>query len=112
MLRADPLFFNQLVRRAALHHDLDALVRAARDGFDNAAQLHRDARTARVYRLIAHINVSRQASVGLKRVSSGALAELRGVFRRLACCRRLRARRHELRAQRDALALQLGKLLA
>jgi len=91
---------------------LNALVRAAGDRLDDAAQLHRDARTAHVDRLIAHINVSRQAAVRRKHVRFGALAELRGVFRRLARCRRLRARLGELVAQRTALLMQFRELLA
>jgi len=76
LLRADPFPFDKLERRAGLHHDFDALVRATGDGFDNAAQLHGDARAPGVDRFVRHVDESRQTGVGRKRVSFGALAEL------------------------------------
>lgn len=109
--RANPVFSHKLIHRTRFHHDLDAIVWAASDRLDHAAQLHRDSGAPSVNGFIAHIDVSRQPGVRQKRVATRAFAKLRRVLCSLARRSRVRARRHELRAQRCTLALQLGELL-
>jgi hypothetical protein len=65
---AYPLFFDEFVSRAGLHHNLDRVIRAARDGLDDAAHLHCNACAACVDRLITHVDVRRQAAFGRYRI--------------------------------------------
>jgi hypothetical protein len=111
VLRADPFPFDKLERRAGLHHNLDRVIRAARDGIDDAPHLQGDARAARVNRFVRHVDVFRQASVRRKRGGARALTELPGVFSRLPRRSRFGARQGQISSQTVTLPFQFGKLL-
>ena len=109
---AYPLFLDEFVCRAGLHHNLDRVIRAASNGFDDAPHLQGDARAARVNRLVRHVHVRGYAAFGRNRVDLRTLAELPRVFRCLASRSRFGTCLGQLVIQRMSLTLQLREFLS